>query len=191
MVFFWALWVDMFITSENRHKTNEVVISRPDASVVVLYCETNGLLDTPVLLVREYRVCAHNAGGAVWELPGGSSFDPTHTPLKVAQDEVEEEAGVALDQSRLQAHGMPRQYMATTSAHRAHAFSARLTAAEWARVLAAVRAGDVHGVGADTERTTMCVHTLRELLAPAPPAHADFSTIGILTAVLAEVTGAV
>ncbi|MGH3388529.1 MAG: hypothetical protein ACRDOO_06595 [Actinomadura sp.] len=51
-VHYWALHVRMHIAAEDRVKSNEVVISRPDISVVALYRPGAGLDDTDVVLVR-------------------------------------------------------------------------------------------------------------------------------------------
>jgi len=54
--FFWVLHVNMYIKSEDRHKTNEVVLSRPDISTVVGYLpHSDDLMETEVVIVREFR----------------------------------------------------------------------------------------------------------------------------------------
>jgi len=46
----------MYIKSEDRHKTNEVVLSRPDISTVVGYLpHSDDLMETEVVIVREFR----------------------------------------------------------------------------------------------------------------------------------------
>ena len=62
-VFFWALHVDVFIASENRHKTNEVVIARPDIATVVVYPRGKTLPDTDVALVKEFPSPVSNSRG--------------------------------------------------------------------------------------------------------------------------------
>src|SRR5205085_1289814 len=77
-VLFWALHVNVFVPSENRHKTNEVVISRPDTCMTVAWHRPEGAPaeDTEFALVREFRSPAVTDDGFVWENPGGSSFKP-------------------------------------------------------------------------------------------------------------------
>ncbi|MFF0524159.1 hypothetical protein ACFYTC_36145 [Actinomadura nitritigenes] len=72
-VFFWALHVRMHVAAEDRTKDNEIVISRPDVSVVALYRPGPSLDETTVVLVREFRSPASTPDGFVHELPGGSS----------------------------------------------------------------------------------------------------------------------
>lgn len=52
---YWALHVRVYVAAEDRIKSNEVVISRPDISVVALYQRGAILDDSIVVLVREYR----------------------------------------------------------------------------------------------------------------------------------------
>lgn len=182
MAFFWALWVDILITSEGRHKTNELVISRPDISITVLYCKKgDNIMSTEVVLVREYRVCARNPASLVWELPGGSSFDCSHTPLKVAVDECVEETGFSVESSRLVYHGS-RQLMATMSTHHAHVFSTALNQTEMDSIKQTATT-TTHGVTSDTECTTVVVTTLGEVM-KGTSVHVDWSTLGVLTQVL-------
>ena len=148
-VFFWALHVRVHVAAEDRIKSNEVVISRPDVSVVALYRRGPTRDETAVVLVREFRSPASTPDGNVHELPGGSSLHPS-TPLTEAADEVEEETGLAIDASRLREHGS-RQVAATVSAHHAHLFSAEITDEELARLRAA--RDQPHGVHAEDERT--------------------------------------
>jgi 8-oxo-dGTP pyrophosphatase MutT (NUDIX family) len=72
-VFFWALHVRMQVAAEDRTKDNEIVISRPDVSVVALYRPGPSMDETAVVLVREFRSPASTPDGYVHELPGGSS----------------------------------------------------------------------------------------------------------------------
>jgi hypothetical protein len=85
-LFFWALHVNVYISREKRNKTNEIVISRPDVSAVVLYRRAKDVMDTPVVLVREFRSPAAGADGFVDELPSGSSSDNKTDSLSVARN---------------------------------------------------------------------------------------------------------
>lgn len=170
----WAVHVRMRVAAEDRIKDNEIVVGRPDISAVVLYRRGAALDETEVVLVREFR--SPCADGFVHELPGGSGAGG---PAVVALAEVAEETGLALEPGRLRAH-LSRQVNATLSAHRAHLFSAEITAAEAARL----RASGPHGVAADGERTYVEVTAFgrirRERLV-------DAANLGMIAEVLLEV----
>ncbi|WUH96230.1 hypothetical protein OHR68_21840 [Spirillospora sp. NBC_00431] len=169
----WALHVRMHVAAEGRVKDNEIVVGRPDVSVVVLYRPGETLDETEVVLVREFRSPCVN--GFVHEVPGGSG---NGDPSRVALAEVEEETGLALDASRLREHGT-RQVNATMSGHRAHLFSAEITGDELARL----SSSGTHGLAADGERTYVEVAAFgrirRERLV-------DWSCLGMITEVLLE-----
>ncbi|NYD45201.1 8-oxo-dGTP pyrophosphatase MutT (NUDIX family) [Actinomadura luteofluorescens] len=143
----WGLHVRVRVTAEDRVKDNEIVIGRPDISAVVLYRPGATLDATQVVLVREFR--SAGADGDVHELPGGSG---PGGPAEVALAEVAEETGLVLEPARLRGH-RSRQVNATLSAHRAHLFSAEVTAAELERI----RGSGPHGVAAAGERTYVVV----------------------------------
>jgi hypothetical protein len=172
-VFYWALHVRMHVAAEDRVKTNEVVISRPDISAVALYRSAPRLDDTVVVLVREYRSPGSGPDGFVHELPGGAGAGD---PLARAVDEVVEETGLALDPARLRAHGS-RQLAATMSAHHAHRFSAEVTEAELERL----RAGLAYGNAAESERTVPEITTFGQIRAGRL---VDWATLGMLTEAL-------
>jgi hypothetical protein len=172
-LFYWALHVDVHVTSEDRRKSIEVVISRPDVSAVVLYVPAPVLADTRIVLVREFRSAASTPDGFVHELPGGSGGGH---PFSVALTEVREETGLSLAASRLRGHGS-RQLAGTLSAHHAHLFSAEITAAELDVLLAAGPQGDP----AFDEMTVPEVVTYAELLQTSL---SDWSTVGMVTQVL-------
>jgi 8-oxo-dGTP pyrophosphatase MutT (NUDIX family) len=177
-VFYWALHVRMHIAAEDRIKSNEVVISRPDISAVALYRPARHLDDTTVVLVREYRSPGSGPDGFVHELPGGAGEGD---PLTRAADEVREETGLVLDPARLRAHGS-RQLAATMSAHQAQLFSAEITDAELERL----RAGLVYGNQAESERTVPEVTTFGRIRTGRL---VDWATLGMLTEALMSATG--
>ena len=203
-VFFWALHVRMHVAAENMTKDNEIVISRPDVSVVALYRPGPSLDETTVVLVREFRSSASTPDGYVHELPGGSSpdeatdpreaADPIEAagpvehvgvalpvePLAQAVDELAEETGLRVDASRFRAHGS-RQVAATVSAHHAHLFSAEITDDElaWLRT----QRDRPHGVDGDSERTWVEIATFGEIRAARL---VDWATLGMLTQALTQ-----
>ena len=177
-VLFWALHVDIYIAAENRHKMNEVVIGRPDISTILLYERREPLLESRLVIVQEFRSPVSNASGYVFELAGGSSWKQNQNPFEIMVDECKEEAGVQLSPDRFVQHEA-RQLAATTVTHRAHLFSAELTAQEMDVV--ADSAEIMRGVEKDSERTWARVFTYGELLAGTT---VDWSMIGMIASVL-------
>lgn len=104
-VFFWALHAEVYITAEERSKTNEVVQARPDIATIVLYKKAVSIDDSEIVLIREFRTPVSNPTGYVWELPGGSSFKPVNDPRTFASHESQEETGLKIDPERFQYFG--------------------------------------------------------------------------------------
>jgi 8-oxo-dGTP pyrophosphatase MutT (NUDIX family) len=183
-VLYWALKVDMFVPSENRHKTNEVVISRPDVCLTVAWHRPKDSArdETLFALIREYRTPAVSEDAFAWENPGGSSFKPDKDPYKTAADELKQELGLEFDVSRVKLHGA-RQIAATLSGHRAHVYSVELTSEEVAALRKLEADGVSFGVASETERTYPRVRSLKEINAGH---FVDWATLGILTTVMAE-----
>ncbi len=177
---YWALHVSMYVAAEDRVKSNEVVISRPDISVMALYKRGTTLDDTIVVLIREFRSPASTPDGFVHELPGGSGPAPGDA-LDQAAREAEEETGLAIDITRIRIHGS-RQLAATLSAHHAHLFAAEITDDELAH-LRAPRSRP-HGVG-DTERTWTEITTFAEI---RQKRLVDWATLGMIAEVLLSAT---
>ncbi len=179
LVFLFVLHVNMYVKSENRNKTNEVIVSRPDISSILLYHPGKTTAETEVVLVKEFRSPAATNDGNVWELPGGSASRPGIDPRENAVEELREETGLLADPSRFSVHA-PRQLAATLSAHKAHLFSARITKEEleWFRA----QKGIVHGDAELSERTYVEIRTVREILDSPDP---DWTTIGMILSVVA------
>lgn len=177
-VFFWILHVDVYIANENRNKTNEVVLSRPDIATVVMYKPAPELRDSIVILIREFRSPASTEDCFVREVPGGSSFKPTDNPLQLAADEVYEETGLRINDTRMIACGS-RQLVATLSAHKAHLFSVEIRQDEldWLQTQTNV----AHGVIEDTERTYVEIRTLGEII---DGNFVDWNMLGMILSVL-------
>jgi len=187
-VLYWALKVDMYVPSEKRHKTNEVVISRPDVCLTVAWHRpiVNGVAaasdETLFALIREYRTPAVSEDAFAWENPGGSSFKPDKDPYQTAASELKQELGLEFDASRVKLHGS-RQICATLSGHRAHVYSVELTAEEVEQLRKLEADGVSFGVASETERTYPRVRSLKQI---NEGAFVDWATIGILTTVLAQ-----
>lgn len=190
IVFFWVLHVDVWIAAENRHKTNEVVLSRPDISTIVAYCKPSkvyqgdpsldliNVLDTEIAIVKEFRSPAVTPGGYIRELPGGSSWKPGEGKEQVAADEFNEETGLTIAADRIK-YIDSRQVAGTLSAHFAHTFAVELTPEEMQTLKDDM---GVHGVEEDTERTYVEVTTVKELVGPD---NVDWANVGmVFTALL-------
>lgn len=174
-VLFWAIHADIHVAAENRNKSNEVVIARPDVCCTLAYVPGRSLLDTEIIVIKEFRSPCRNENGFVYELPGGSSFKPQSDVYQTAADELREETGITVDKSRLKKE-MSRQAAATVTTHHVHLFSCKLTPAEMdvARQLAESKA--TFGNADETEQTFIEIMTLREAL---PSSKVDFTTLGM------------
>ena len=93
-VLFWAIHADIHVAAENRNKSNEVVIARPDVCCTLAYVPGRSLIDTEIIVIKEFRSPCRNENGFVYELPGGSSFKPNSDVYQTAADELREETGL-------------------------------------------------------------------------------------------------
>lgn len=175
-VFLWILNVDVYVESEDRHKTNEFVLARPDISSVCMYHKTDS--DVEVVLVKEFRSPASTEDGFIRELPGGSSAKKNEDPQEVAADEVHEETGFHLKSDRLKSHGN-RQLVGTLSSHKSNLYSVELDEEEikWFKS----QDGIAHGNTEDSERTFIEVHSVQDLI---DNKLTDWSTLGMLLSII-------
>lgn len=180
---FFSLHVAIRVHSENRVKTNEVVIIRPSMVTVCLYCWGNVRENDRFLLVKEYRTSALNEQGFVFELPGGSSLKPDVDPQDLVVEELERETGIQLTRDRFHVIGR-RQIAATMIANAALLVAARLESSEMDRI--AARHGEVHGNTSETERTYMHVFTRKQILEGNL---VDYATLGQISLVGERRTG--
>lgn len=176
IVYLWVLHADVFVAKENRNKTNEIVVGRPDISSVIMYKRGRSLEETEIVLVREFRSPVSNIFGFVWELPGGSSRTVMDRK-SLAAEEVFEETGFRIAPDRLRLEGV-LQIAATLSSHRANLFSVELTEKEMAQMRS--ESGKIHGAG-DSEQTYVEVMTIGKLLISRI---VDWSTLGMILSVL-------
>jgi len=179
-IFSWVLHVDVYITKEKRHKTNEFVFSRTDISTVMAYYPADKISDTKILLVKEFRSPCSNSEGFVYELPGGSSKDATESITSTVVAELEEEVGLKLPKSRFK-YVQSRQLAATLSTHKSHLFAVELTDEEYKTLQKNV--GKTKGVKSDSEKTYTELMTLKEIVSKDL---IDWSTIGMVFKVLSE-----
>lgn len=170
-VFMWILKADIYIKSEDRHKTNEFVLARTDISSILLWKKAKTLEESELVIVKEFRTPSTSEDGFVRELVGGSSKKSEH-PKHVAAEEILEETGFAVEPDRLIYH-QARQLCATLSSHKSHFYSVELTDDElkWFKS----QEGVVHGVEEDTERTFIEVYSVQDILSNS---NLDWTTLG-------------
>lgn len=177
--FLWVLHVNVYITGEDRNKTNEFVVGRPDIACILVYRPGVKLDDTQVVLVREFRSPGVTKDGYVHELPGGSSFNPEHDMGQIAANELYEETGLLVAPHRFYRFDT-RQLAATLASHRSQLFAVLATEEEMAYLKA--QAQTAHGVEADSERTYVEVTTLGNIRRAT---NVDWSMLGMIMHVVA------
>jgi len=181
ITFAYALYVDVYIAAENRNKTNEFIIMRPDISAVVAYFKHPDPLDTEIVLVREFRSPGRTNDGYIHEVPGGSSWNHDETAEETAAHEFADETGFTIDPARLRQIGA-RQLCGTLTSHQAHAYAYELNASEIEKIRLDAAAKKIHGVLEDSERTNVEILRLHDLLKDGSNT-VDWSMVGmILTA---------
>lgn len=182
-VFSYVLWVDIWIASEGRHKANEWIFARTDVACVVLYAPAKGdVMDSKVVLVREFRSPARTPDGFIHELPGGGCEAADDNALERAAREVYEETGIAVAKERLRYVGS-RQAVGTLSTHQVHCYAVEMTDAELAQAAAVAASGEAHGEdGPDGEEQAYTeIETLGGLLRGE---YADWTTVGLVARTL-------
>jgi ADP-ribose pyrophosphatase YjhB (NUDIX family) len=170
-LFSYVLWVKVWIEDEQRFKDNEYVFTRSDISVILPYCPAAKLLDTKIVMIREFRSPARNSTGYVHELPGGSSFKEGESVTEIAAHELKEETGLDIASERFKLMA-GRQLAATLSTHKAVLFTVELSEDEIANV-----GQTTHGVVEDTERTHVEVRSLRDVILTDDT---DWSMLGMM-----------
>lgn len=186
IVFYWALHVDVYVTAEARHKSNEVILGRPDLAAVLLYRAGRDLMETEVVLVREFRSPARTADGCIWELPSGSSLSPDRSVEVTATREVMEELGLAIKPHLLYRHGA-RQISGPLSVHLADLLSLEMSAGQIAALREQETRDTALGDPEQSEITRVRVRTVRQILSDGS---VDWSTIGMVLAALNQRLGA-
>jgi ADP-ribose pyrophosphatase YjhB (NUDIX family) len=160
--FSYALHVNVWIAAENRIKSNEFIISRPDISVVVPYWKhPTDVLESEIVLVKEFRSPSRTKDSFVYELPGGSSFKRSGI-LQVASDELYEETSIKINHNRFR-YLDSKQLAATWSTHYADVYTVELNQREieYARRIAASK--QTFGVKKDTEVTYVEICKLKNV----------------------------
>lgn len=173
-LFCYALWVNVWVEAEQRHKSNEFVFSRTDISTIVPYYR--GPDGIEVVLVKEFRSPVRNADGFVHELPGGSSFKEGQNPVQVASEELSEETGLHVPPERFVAVSN-RQLAATLSSHHSHVFAVELGEEEIWKAKEMQEEGTTHGIADDSEKTYVEVWKLRDIMSTNL---VDWATLGMI-----------
>lgn len=178
MVFLWILHVDIYIKNENRNKTNELVISRTNTSYTVIYKKEKNIMNSKVVLVKEFRSASATDDGYIWELVGGSSTKEDEDELEVAASEIYEETGFVVNKNRIK-YVQERQLNGTLTAHKTSLFSLEVNdeEIEWFEG----EKGKVHGNTEESEYTYIEVLTLEDILKNEL---LDWSNVGMITKIL-------
>lgn len=175
-MFCWVLQVTVNVTSENRYKSNEFVLGRPDISSVILWYRAPTLAETKVVLVREFRSPARTPDCYIVEPPGGSSAKESVDELTTAVEELQEETGFYLNPSRLTAHPA-RQMYGTLSSVVGHMFSAEIDHSELKYFEA--QEGETFGLQEHSEITYVEIYRVEDILERQIT---DWSTLGMVFA---------
>jgi 8-oxo-dGTP pyrophosphatase MutT (NUDIX family) len=178
-VFSYVMAAHVWVRDEDRIKSNEILFSRPDISVIVAHGYLDGVHQ--VALIKEFRAPVNNAEGFVYELPGGSSPKEGQVPEAVAQEELREETGLHIaNVSRFRFVGQ-RQLVATFSTHLANVFAVALTTDEMRQLKQQRDSGEPLGVTEDdSEQTYVQLACVDELVAW----RVDYSTMGAIAEAL-------
>ncbi len=167
--FLWIVKANIWIKEENRFKSNEFVLSRPNLNTLMLWKKSDEILDSEVLLIKEFRTPANTKDGFIRELISGSSN---------IIEELKEETGFSIEESRLQNHSN-RQLMGTFSAHKSNLYSALLTDEEMNYFKS--NQNKPFGLEKDSERTYIETYTIKDLLNNNLT---DWSTLGQIFSVI-------
>lgn len=166
VLFSYALWVKVWVEAEKRHKENEFLLSRNDISCILPFWrnpDSGDVLDSKIVLVKEFRSPVRNSDSMVYELPGGSTFKGVDNAKQVASDELREETGLAIPSDRF-FQVQSRQMVSTFATQTATLFAVELTDNEIAYAETLAQHHAAFGVSEDTEKTYVVVKTLRDAI---------------------------
>ncbi|MDF1813693.1 MAG: nucleoside 2-deoxyribosyltransferase domain-containing protein [Verrucomicrobiales bacterium] len=185
----YILRVNVYVAKEDRNKSNEYIFSRKNISTVLPVWknpDTDSILDTKIVLVREFRSPVQSHDSFVRELPSGSEIDQTgNKALEVAANELQQETGLEIPKERL-ARISSRQICATLSTHRSYLYIASLIDEEIQQAEELARSGKCFGESGSSEQTYVEVKTLGELLKSS---EIDYTTLGMIMDGVAWLTG--
>lgn len=142
--------VRMKIENENRIKSNEIIISRPDINVIVpIYY--NKKKNIKLLLVNEFRVNVLNEKNYVKECPSGSS-NTKRVGLDSAIEEMKEETGLEIAKERC-IYVDSKQSFATLLTHKTHIWYVQLTKEEYKNIKKSIKEKKIFGIDAEDNNT--------------------------------------
>lgn len=177
-LFSFILWVNIWVESEKRFKSNEFIFSRKDiSSIIPFYKEGN---ETFVVLVKEFRSPVRNEAGLVYELPGGSALKPGVNPQENAQHELEEETGIHIEDLNRFLFVKNKQLCSTLSSHHSYLYKVQLTQEEFNVVKQNVDSKTVFGLTEDTEIIQLEIIPVSKIM----DYPLDFSMIGMILGAL-------
>lgn len=176
-LFGFAAWVNVFITKEDRHKSNEWIFSRTATSYVVAYYNGHEDGDRRYVLTREFRSPVSNLEGYVYEMAGGSAVDEKVSPIENAIKELEEETGIVIHDERRFRHLGSRQTFATYLTMQLFAVAVELTKEEFEAAEARATQSTILGEN-DEERITLHIASDTDLVQNKYPV--DWTTLGMI-----------
>lgn len=181
-IFFVSIWAKIYIRDENRYKDNEIAFMRSDISSCVLFRkDKNNILNSDIVLIKEFRTPVNNITGKVWKITGGSSFKNDISAFNIIIEEIQEELGINIDSERLMYY-QARQLQATTLTHKSHLYYCELNDAEIDYLIS--QKDIVKGNISETERTYTEVVKLSSILNTEV---VDWSNLGqILSIILSK-----
>ncbi|OZQ61316.1 MULTISPECIES: nucleoside 2-deoxyribosyltransferase domain-containing protein [Paenibacillus] len=174
VLFAWIADVSIYNASEERIKSNEFVFSRSDLFSCLLYFPESDLMNTKIVLVKEFRSSSQSKDSYTWELVGGSSISKSD-PVQIISSEVEEEIGLKLNLDRLK-YVDSRQMAGTFAAHKNHLYSYQLTHEELDIIESSIN--EVFGVIEDSELTYIVIKSFHDILNDNLM---DWSNIGMIS----------
>jgi len=161
MLFSFCFWAKVWIEEEQRYKENEYIFTRTNIASCVLYKPAKDILDTDIVLVKEFRSPVSNNEGYVYEVPGGSSFKGETDTRAIILDEIEEETGVTINGDRL-IEVKNRQLQSTSLSHKCFLYKVEISESELIDIIK--KYDETFGNEEDTELTYVRVFKLRSVL---------------------------
>lgn len=175
-LFGFAAWVNIFITKEDRHKSNEWIFSRTATSYVVAYYDHEDG-ERRYILTREFRSPVSNLEGYVYEMAGGSAVDKKVSPIENAIKELEEETGIVINDERRFRHLGSRQTFSTYLTMQLFAVAVELTKEEFEAAEERADQSTILGEN-EEERITLHIATDADLIQNKYPV--DWTTLGMI-----------
>lgn len=182
-LFSWVLKVNVWVAEEKRNKIKDFVMGTPDSSSTLLwYRENADIMNTIIVLVKEFRSSVRTPDGFTHELPGGTTFKAGVSQEELAVEEVYEETGLCFGPSRVIRHGS-RQIKGSFLSTHAHMFSIRIFPRELAWYQTAAKNQAYFGDSRESERTYIEIKTLRQIIREKL---VDLTSLGMIAQILLE-----